>query len=99
MTIDAYDQQHQETGSSNISKATPEWQEKLVAARAQYDGTELVLHIAYRLVNEAVAAGERWGKCANCGSPYRYSNSWSSGMACSPDCWTEYVTSVQDGWR
>jgi hypothetical protein len=78
---DPYDLQHTETGSSNISKATPEWQEKLALARTLNDGSEPVLHTAYHLVNEAVGRGESWAKCLDCGSPFR-----GSGEFCSPEC-------------
>lgn len=87
---DFYDGLHHETGSSNVSKATPEWQEKLTAARTLYDDTESVLHIAYRLVNEAVATGEHWAKCTDCGSPYRISEAWHDETVCSQDCWDRY---------
>lgn len=68
---DQYDLMHEETGSGNISQATPEWKEVLAQARAMelQDG-EYVLHKAYGIVNQRVAAGERWNKCMECGSPY-----------------------------
>lgn len=92
---DTYDLTHYLTGSSNISKATLEWQEKLTEARALYDGTEMVLHIAFRLVNEAVARGELWGKCMDCGSPFRYAGLEGQTLEfCSLGCGQSFTSNL-----
>ena len=91
---DQYDQEHHETGSSNISAATDEWQAKLAEARLINDGSEPVLHTAYRLVNEDVAQGARWYKCANCGSPYRLSPEWQGTTVCSSECHNEFIADI-----
>lgn len=88
---DEYDQQHPETGSSNISKATPEWTQALEDARRNYDGVGHVLHDAYAMVNEQVQAGIPWAKCMNCGSPYRMDREGASVDICSPECWSSYA--------
>jgi hypothetical protein len=80
----SYDEIYRETGSSNISKATPEWAEKLEQAiqlQAQGDGRPLI-HIATELVN---ASGEQWSKCPNCGSPFL-----GTRTLCSDVCDAEY---------
>ncbi len=86
---DTYDQEHHETGSSNISQATDEWQEVLAQARLVNNGTEPVLHTAYRLVNES---GESWSKCMNCGSPFK-----GSGEFCSNGCGQEFTADLIGG--
>jgi len=91
MSVDEYDEQHQETGSGNISKATPEWKEILRQARLERGPDELVLHKAYALVNEQGLAGCAWAKCPNCGSPYRAD---LRGNVCSDDCYREYLAYV-----
>ncbi len=96
MTIDYYDQAHPETGSGNIGKAHPSWLEKLTAARTQYNGDRPTLHIAYELINEAVARGESWAKCVQCGSPYRLTNTWNDETLCSSECWADYRISMFD---
>lgn len=85
--IDEYDAQHPETGSSNISKATPEWTAVLEEARRNYDGVGYVLHDAYAIVSEQVKAGIPWFKCMNCGSPYRADREGASVDSCSDGCW------------
>lgn len=86
---DFYDEEHSETGSSNISRATPEWREKLQTARALYNGTKPVLHIAYELVNEEAKRGTQWSKCTNCGSPFK-----GHGETCSDKCYDDYVAYI-----
>lgn len=86
---DPYDLKHFETGSGNISRATPEWQEILTHARrirSESHSDEYVLHIAYRLVNEQCELGTFWSKCRGCGSPYRLDNGMSSSEHCSLEC-------------
>lgn len=90
--IDEYDAQHPETGSSNISKATPEWTAVLEEARRNYDGVGYVLHDAYAIVSEQVKAGIPWFKCMNCGSPYRADREGASVDSCSPQCWGDYLS-------
>lgn len=90
---DPYDELHHETGSSNISQATSEWDEKLIQARLINNGSEPVLHTAYRLVNEAVAKGEMWAKCMNCGSPYRMPPA-TSATFCSEQCGDEFTADL-----
>jgi hypothetical protein len=87
---DQYDQEHPETGSSNISQATDEWSEMLAKARLVNDGSEPVLHTAYRLVNEDVANGSHWSKCMNCGSPFK-----GSGEFCSNGCGAEFYEDMK----
>lgn len=87
--IDQYDLEHFKTGSSNISRATPEWQEILTHARRirrESHPDEYVLHIAYRLVNEQCELGTFWNKCIECGSPYRADSRMSSSTHCSIEC-------------
>lgn len=91
--MDHYDEQHQETGSGNISKASQEWQEVLAEARRINDGSEPVLHTAYRLAN---ARPEDWAKCANCGSPYQLTPEWGDGTVCSEACVADYVSYLND---
>lgn len=93
---DAYDAQHPETGSGNISKATPEWQEILRRARESY-GDGYVLHDAYELINQEVAAGIIWNKCPNCGCPYRLDAEGANGTTCSAACWDEFAADVMGG--
>lgn len=93
---DTYDIQYPDTGSSNISKATPEWKEKLEQARAAYVPGMTVLHEAYKLVNQEVRDGKFiWDKCMNCGSPYRS----YPGMRefCSDECTHEYTNEYLPG--
>lgn len=74
------------TGSSNISKASPEWAEVLAQAGQRYDPqTQYRVHVAYEIVNEQVTAGIAWSKCANCGSPFK-----GVSEICSEDCAGEY---------
>lgn len=87
---DQYDEAHQETGSSNISKATPEWKQILKEARARGDDTKPVLHTAYDIVNAQVKQGILWSKCANCGSPYKIKEDWANDTVCSEVCQSEY---------
>lgn len=88
MTPDEYDAQYPETGSSNITKATPEWREILAQARENHHG--YVLHAAYALVNEQVMSGIAWSKCTNCGCPYRMDSEGATDAGCSPDCHEDY---------
>lgn len=92
---DQYDKTHQETGSGNISKATPEWSDVLWTARAR--GEEgYVLHTAYDIVNEQVKQGIVWSKCANCGSPYKQTEDWTNNIVCSYACHQAYVDYIND---
>lgn len=87
--IDQYHAEHQETGSSNISQASPEWRKVLdEAERIQADSrpNDYVVHVAYELVNQQVATGVAWNKCSECGSPYRLDSEASSSSHCSPSC-------------
>jgi hypothetical protein len=91
-----YDEIYRETGSSNISKATPEWTEKLEKAielQAQGDGRPLI-HIATELVNTDTESAGQWGKCANCGSPYKLRPDWGNMTVCSEECHGEYADYV-----
>lgn len=97
------EQRIQETGSNNISRATLEWKAILEKAREEHkscEGTscEYDIHHAYRLVNEEVAQGIAWNKCANCGSPYRMDTVDAGGTVCSPDCHSEYLAALLEGW-
>ena len=93
--MDEYDEAHQETGSSNISKATPEWSDVLRQARARGEGG-YVLHTAYYIVNEQERQGIRWNKCPNCGSPYRRGRKGSNSTTCSIECWESYRAYIND---
>lgn len=101
---DLYDRLYPDTGSSNISRATPEWKEKLAEARATSDGTRPILHLAYELINQAVALrGEHWSKCMNCGSPYRHQakteDRWTDDSICSQECLDEFEVDLsREGW-
>lgn len=85
------------TGSTNISKVTPEWSEILTAAREQ--GAQLyqepyLMHTAIAMVNAQVQYhGTPWVKCANCGSPFRLDLDVEgrSSEICSGECHDEYV--------
>lgn len=85
---DLYDEQFPETGSGNISKATPEWKEVLAQARRDVVPGEAVLHRAYYLVN---TSGVEWGKCPNCGSPYRLDTEGADATVCSRECFEDYI--------
>lgn len=92
----------QETGSNNINKATPEWLAILKQAREEHvncDGTgcEYEIHHAYRLVNQQVAEGVLWAKCANCGSPFHVKASGNS-TTCSKGCYDEFSDSLMEEW-
>jgi len=91
-----YDDEHQETGSSNISKATLEWKIKLAAARSQAVEGEIPLLLAYELVNAEVAAGIPWSKCQSCGSPYMLKAFGASSTHCSPSCYDEAVADLNE---
>lgn len=94
---DQYDAQHPETGSGNISRASSDWEKILEQARIEHsDG--YVLHDAYDLINEQVAAGIPWNKCPNCGSPYRLDSEGANGTTCSQRCWDEFAASIMEGW-
>lgn len=86
MIRDAYDLAHEETGSGNIAKATPEWRSILATAREDPSDEEYVLHQAYKLINKQVAAGIAWSKCMNCGSPFL-----GLGEHCSNGCFDELL--------
>jgi len=88
---DEYDAEHPETGSGNISKATDEWKQVLDQARAN-DLDGYTLHHAYALINEQVAEGIPWAKCANCGSPYRMDQDGAGDTVCSSDCFDDYLS-------
>lgn len=92
--MDSYDLTYPETGSGNIRKASPEWKEVLAQAREIHENAEpdtLVLHIAFRLVNEQVQQQQvAWHKCQECGTPYR-ETSWGSDTMCSDECAEAYV--------
>lgn len=83
-----------ETGSGNISKASPEWKEIWDQARDNQTPDMHPLHAAYAEVNRRVAAGEHWTKCANCGSPYQMTAQWSNGTVCSSDCYSAFAASL-----
>lgn len=96
LTQQEYDAKYRATGSSNISKATREWAEKLdQAAAMQAAGDDRYLvHIATALVNEEVLCGTPWNKCMNCGSPYRITPQWSNSTFCTDGCDGEYLDYV-----
>lgn len=80
------------TGSSNISKASRDWAEVLRQAEERYDPqTQYRVHVAYEIVNEQVAAGIAWSKCANCGSPFK-----GSSEICSLTCADEYSRYLEE---
>jgi len=93
LTQQEYDARYRETGSSNISKATPEWAEKLdQAAAMQAAGDDrYLIHIATALVNEEAVAGIPWTKCMNCGSPFKIVLPWTDATLCSEACRQEYL--------
>lgn len=91
----SYDEIYRETGSSNISRATPEWAAALDRAaqiQARGDARPLI-HIATELVNEEAMAGEPWNKCPNCGSPFK-----GTQTLCSDRCETEYTDYLNSAW-
>lgn len=85
------------TGSSNISKVTPEWGELLVAAREQ--GAKLyeepyLMHVAIAMVNTQVEYhGIPWTKCMDCGCPYRLDLPVAGRTSefCSEECYDAYT--------
>ena len=85
-----------ETGSNNISKASPEWKAILEQARREHESCstecQYDIHHAYRLANES---GAPWNKCSNCGSPYVVT---SVGALCSPECYNEEVDALMREW-
>lgn len=83
-----------ETGSGNISKASPEWKEIWEQAKADETLTKHPLHAAYEEVNRRVAMGEHWAKCANCGTPYQMTPQWSDGTVCSSGCYSSFRDSL-----
>jgi len=96
METDPYDELHKETGSSNISKATPEWQAILKQAREAIanDGQNYAGHtieVAYYIVNQQNDQQKIWDKCENCGSPYHVDKSDATNVElyCSAECETE----------
>lgn len=105
MSTDYYDDEHQETGSANISKATPEWSAVLAEARAERQNLleaglgggpdDYVLHRAYGIVNRQQATGTPWGKCTNCGSPYKRDSEGADETVCSSTCWQEFCDYIQ----
>ena len=90
----------QETGSRNISKASPEWKAILEKAREEHEdcGNECQydIHHAYRLVNKEVAAGIPWAKCSNCGSPYRLNYQGNTSTHCSEECFQVETDALND---
>lgn len=97
--MDTYDALHYETGSSNISKATPEWQEILRQVRQDLTSNHAhgyVLHTAYALVNEQTKNDVPWCKCMNCGSPYIMTNTHKHGNICSDECTTEILNDIMN---
>lgn len=89
---DLYDEQFPETGSGNISRATPEWKEVLEQARRDVVPGEPVLHRAHYLIN---ISGAPWGKCPNCGSPFLIDRS-ADGTLCSMVCYREYLAQFRE---
>lgn len=94
-----YSDAYPETGSGNISKATPEWAAVLAEARKRRQDLpelegEYLLHTAYDIVNEQVGtAGIPWAKCANCGSPFIVKD--GGGMTvCSTSCHADYLAYI-----
>lgn len=92
----------EETGSSNISKASPEWKAILERAKIEHrdcspirSDCQYTIHHAYRLVNEQVTAGTHWTKCTNCGSPFIVT---ASAEICSDECGTEYGDYLSGAW-
>lgn len=82
---------NEETGSNNISKASPEWKEIWDEAKNNQSPDRHPLHAAYEEVNRRIAAGESWAKCANCGSPYQLTMEWSNNTVCSLSCHNDYL--------
>lgn len=91
----------------NMSKQTPEWQEKMDQAYREHHAVDsgcfkehncsYVLHHAYRLVNDEVQRGTPWAKCQNCGSPHRVTKD-HDGTFCSTACFREAVAQLEEGW-
>jgi hypothetical protein len=55
------------------------------------------VHKMYAEINIGIRdRGERWSKCMNCGTPYRFTSIWDNPVACSQTCLTEYVAYVSD---
>lgn len=103
MARDRYDLEHEETGSGNISKASPEWMMVLRQAREDIEGVEplegdFVLHRAYAIVNQRAQAGEPWAKCMDCGSPFIVGQgAGSSPEFCSTSCGKAYTDEFSKG--
>lgn len=72
---------------------------ELVAMTQQYSQThdgEYVTHLAYREINEQVAAGRPWAKCPNCGNPYPLDKAGALTGACSPECFEDYLNYLNE---
>jgi rubredoxin len=69
-----------------------------------YDPDEIIadpnaplVHKLYAAVNIGVRdRGERWSKCANCGSPYQLTEEWDTEEICSMTCWESYRLYVEN---
>lgn len=81
-----------DTGSGNISKATIEWAQIYHQAKQDAAPDQHPLHRAYELINEQVANGQPWAKCANCGSPYKLTEHWGNDTVCSESCASAYIS-------
>ena len=95
--IDLYDQEHSETGSSNISKASSEWSKILEEARIVQGADrpdDYVLHVAYDLIHSQVRHGIAWNKCGNCGTPYRLDSTGAAADHCSSDCFNAVIADL-----
>lgn len=94
MIRDEYDLRHEETGSGNIAKASPEWKNILDHARREPSDQKYVLHEAYKRINAQAKQGIPWSKCMNCGTPFI-----GTGETCTQQCWTEFVGDVRASSR
>ena len=94
MIRDSYDLRHEETGSGNIAKASPEWKNILDHARREPSGERYVLTEAYKRVNAQVKQGIPWSKCMDCGTPF-------IGVSdhCDNDCYIEAICDIRSSYH
>lgn len=88
MSREEYDFVYSDTGSSNISRATPEYAEVIREAKRTLQPDEYLIHRATAIINAQVKAGTPWSKCVNCGSPFIVKG---SSEICSEQCHREYL--------
>lgn len=88
MQPEEYNEKYAETGSSNISKASPEWAKVIEEAKRLLQPGEYLITKGIEIINRQVADGfTSWAKCINCGSPFIVK---TSSEICSDSCAHEY---------